>query len=368
MLGPPPRAGEALAIMSPERETVLAPPLVSAAAPPPVLRVNPGTVGRLGTLVYVPRAPQQLPPTTGGEVLVGQPFLLEVYELDQLQPDYRFEAPLDLFIPFTRELLDLVGGDPEALTLKFYDESVSPPTWTELPTEIIGDGLYAAVDHLTVFSLTVEQSVLGDVDPAPDGGVIRTGSLHLSSLYGRSLPLSVGDVVSVSIIVDAGGDAAGGFDVTLLYPTGLLELVDVDFTGSYCDEPAAPVHQAGSVKLGCQVVGLGYVGAGGVLAELTMRAVGSGLATLSFGPGTRLLSAFDQEDILGFAPPLVMAIDTAIPAVTLPEPIAVQLAGREGISALAVVIAAFLVVLAASGAGYALRSPVRRALLRRRLR
>ena len=98
-----------------------------------------------------------------------------------------------------------------------------------------------------------------------------------------------------------------------------------------------------------------------------MRAVGNGLATLSFDPSTRMLSAFDQNEILGFAPPLVMAIGIAIPAVTLPEPIAVQLLDGGGLSALAVVIVVFLVVLAASGAGYALQGPIRRALLRRRL-
>ena len=360
--GPPPRAGEALAILAPERETVLAPPLTSAEAPPPVLRVNPGTVDDFGTLVYVPRAPSQIPLADEGEVLVGQPFLLEVYKLDELQPAYEFGAPLDIFIPFTAELLDLVGGDPTALTLKFYDESASPPAWTELPTEVIGDGLYAPVDHLTVFSLTADEEV-----PTPVVGLTRTASLHLSSLYGRSVPLAVGDVVSVSILVDAGGDAAGEFDVTLVYPPDLLELLSVDSTASYCNQPTDPSHRLGSVELGCRVVGVGHVGAGGVVAELTMQAVGRGLATLSFHPDTRVLSSFDRNDILGFAPPLVMAIDTVIPAVVHPEPIAVQLPEPGGASTLVVVIIVVLVVLAAAGTGYALRGSIRRAVVRRRL-
>ena len=365
--GPPPRAGEALAIVTPERETVLAPPLTSAEAPPPVLRVNPGTVDDFATLVYVPRAPNQVPLATEGEALVGQPFLLEVYKLDELQSAYEFGAPLDIFIPFTAEMLDLVGGDPTLLTLKFYDESASPPAWTELPTEVIGDGLYAPVDHLTVFSLTADQEALGLGDLPPVEGLTRTASLLLSSLYGRSVPLAVGDVVSVSILVDAGGDAAGEFDVTVVYPPDLLELLSVDSTGSYCNQPTEPSHRLGSVDLGCRVVGVGHVGAGGVVAELTMQAVGRGLATLSFHPDSRVLSSFDRNDILGFAPPLVMAIDTAIPAVVHPEPIAVQLPDPGGASALVVVILVILGVLAAAGAGYALRGSIRRALLRRRL-
>ena len=309
--GPPARAGEALAVVSPERETLLAPPPTSPGDPPPILRVNPGTVDSFATLAYAPRAPQQVPPPNEGEALVGQPFVLEVYKLDQLQLDYAFQAPLDVFIPFTNELLDLVGGDPTVLVLQFFDERADPPQWTELETLVISDGLYVALEHVTTFSLTARAQIVGE-DPTRDLGLRRTASLSLSSLYGRSVPLAVGDIVSVGVFADSGGDAVGEFDITLVYPQDILAVTTVDSRGSVCQDTTPATHRLGSVTLRCRVLGAGFVGVGGLVANLTMQATGNGLATVSFHENTRVLSAFDNDEILGFAPPIVLAIGAPI--------------------------------------------------------
>ena len=109
--GPPLQAGEVLAIVNPAKETVLAPPPSPGGPPPPVLVAKAGTTEQTIILVYAPKEPQQLPAPRSGDAFVGQPFLLEAYRLDKQTEEYQFAEPLDLYIPFTQELLDLVEGD-----------------------------------------------------------------------------------------------------------------------------------------------------------------------------------------------------------------------------------------------------------------
>ena len=178
--GPPLQAGEVLAIVNPAKETVLAPPPSPGGPPPPVLVAKAGTTEQTIILVYAPKEPQQLPAPRSGDAFVGQPFLLEAYRLDKQTEEYQFAEPLDLYIPFTQELLDLVEGDPRRLQLQFYDERATPPRWVDIPTQVIQNGVYATLEHLSLFALTAPASIVGKYIDIEVPQFPLTASLFLS--------------------------------------------------------------------------------------------------------------------------------------------------------------------------------------------
>jgi len=338
--GPPPRAGEALTVVNPTQETVLAPPPTPGAPPPPVLVAKPGTTQEIVALLYAPRAPQQLLPASPGQTFVGQPFELDAYHLGQALADYRFSEPMDYFVPFSQEMLDQVGGDASQFTLRFYDENASPPQWVALPTEVIQDGLYVPLAHLSLFSLTVpEGAIVGGV-PVDIPSIPHTAALFLSSLYDKSIPLTQGDVASVDLMVDSGGFHIGHVEATILYPEDLLEVTGVEIAGSICDQwPSPPLQEPGRILVRCDISGDGYDGHSALVANLTMRAKGSGLPTISFAPESRVTTATEGLDILGYMPQMALSINREVPVVVYPEPVVPTLV-EKGISLLMIAIAA----------------------------
>ena len=344
--GPPLQAGEVLAIVNPARETVLAPPPSPGGPPPPVLVAKAGTTEETIILTYAPKEPQQLPAPKSGDAFVGQPFLLEAYRLDQPVEGYQFIEPLDLYIPFTQELLDLVEGDPSRLQLQFYDEQATPPRWVDIPTQVIQNGVYAALEHLSLFALTAPASIVGKYIDIDLPQVPMTASLFLSSFYNRSITLGIAEIVEVSVVVDGGGTPIREIQATIVNTGSLVDVLHVDIEGSVCDEwPEDPVQEPGLVRLHCSVSGEGYSGPSAVVATLILRTQAGGLATLAVGEQSLVTGAVEPFNILGSTAELVLAVDRDVPIAVFPEP-AVPPPLDEGTSVftIAVILASVVLV------------------------
>jgi len=320
--GPPPQAGETLTVLVPSKERVLAPPPMEDGPPPPVLIAPPGTTDRIVNLVYTPKVPQQLPLPPQGQMVVGQAFQLEAYHLDQRLPAFSFAGTLDIYVPFSRDLLDVVEGDASRFTLCFYDEEATPPAWTPLPTEVLSDGLHAQVNHLSLFTLVASVEEGQEVASGETPILRPTAAVFFASAYDRTMSLERGDVVTITLLLDAGGTPVGKVDVTVLIPEKLVEVVNIDTAGSICDVwSAAPVVEPGHVTIACAISGPGYAGIAAPVAELTLRMKSGGLATLSFASDSRVLAQEQPVDILGIAQEMVLAIEREVPPVIYPEPV-----------------------------------------------
>ena len=353
--GPPPRAGEVLAILNPSTESVLAPPPSPGAPPPPVVVARAGTTQEIVTLVYSPRQIPQLPAAAPGDALVGQPFELEAYRLDKALPGIEFATPLDLYVPFSQGLLDVVEGDARKLELAFYDREASPPGWVVLPTEVLANGIYAPVAHLTLFSLTAPADLVSKHAPVETPAVPLTASLYLSSFYHRSITLGLGEVAFVEAMLDSGGTPVRQIEATIAYPEQNIRVLHVDTEESVCDQwPSGPTQEPGRILIRCSISGDGDTGRSGRVAGLVLWAQVGGLTEVAFTPESRVLAVKDNVDVLGFTPAMVLAIATDVPPVVYPEPVVAE-PPDEGISLRTIVVLVLFVVgVPALGLGLAL--------------
>ena len=358
--GPPPRAGETLAIANPGRETVLAPPAVSSDAPPPIVRIPPGATGEILNLVYVPRAAVQLPPADPDDAFVGQPFELTAYRLDRPVEGLEFERPIDVFVPFSEQLLTVVDGDPNLLGLQFFDTSLDPAAWVEIQSEVIQDGIRGTVVHLTLFTVAapreiVEKHVTVEVPLTP-----KTASLFFRTLYDRSVPVSLGATISVDVMLDSGGLPVEGIRGQVRFPNELLEVAAIGVEGTVCGEwTAGPTAGAGQVDLDCRIPGGGYDGGSVLVARLSMTATARGIAELTFGADSSVTAFGGLTDILGLSLPATLAIDTDVPVVAYAKPAIpapVEVAPSGGVTPIIVSVAALVFVSGAAGLGYVLWS------------
>jgi hypothetical protein len=337
--GPTKRAGEVLAIVNPIRETRLSPAGTPGEPPPPVIVAEPGSTASIITLSYSPRQPGRLPPLNDGDAYVGPAFELDAYILDQVQPSYEFIRPLSINIPYTRELLDKVGDDVSQLKFQFYDESVQPKRWVDLPVNRLANGIRVSVDHLTMFAVVAPEELVAANGLVEQTGEFETASLVFSSLYERSVALTSGDLTTVDLLVDSGGRPVNTVGTTVLFPSDLVEIVEVRTKGSVCDEGVtAPVNQQGEVELDCRVSGEGFSGASGIVATFVVRAISSGHAMLSFAPGAAVTTPGLAANLLGFSPDMLIAIDTELPEPWYPAAITPRQV-EEGLSVEFIVVA-----------------------------
>ena len=357
--GPPPRAGETLAVVNPVRETILAPPPASADAPPPVVRIQPGATGEILSLAYVPRDAVQLPPADPGDAFVGQPFELNAYRLDSPMEGLEFERPIDVFVPFSEQLLEVVDGDPDLLRLQFFDTSVDPAVWVEVESVVIRDGVRGTVHHLTLFSVTAPKEVVEKHVPVEAPLTPKTASLFFRTLYDRSVPIALGATISVDVMLDSGGLPVEGIRGQVRFPQDLLEVAAVRVEGSVCgDWTAGPTAGVGEVDLDCRIPG-GYHGESTLVARLSFTAKSSGVAELTFGADSSVSAFGGLTDILGLSPAAILAIDTDVPLVVYAKPAVptrVEEPPSSGVTPIIVSVAALVFVSGAAGLGYVLWS------------
>ena len=306
-------------------------------------------VDEIVILQYVPRSPEQVPAAGQGRTTVGQAFEIEAYNLDQLLEDYRFTGPLEVFIPFTQELLDQVDGDPSQLTLHFYDEVTG--RWAAIPTTVIRDGLYARVEHLTLFSLLAPVQSVGTLVVPPD--VPLEVSLFLSSLYDESVPLHVGDTAHATLFVDSGGLRIVQVVATIIYPQELIEVIDVDISRSVCNRwPSDPLVEPGLIRLNCGITGTGYSGGSIPVIDIAVRSINRGIAGLTISSDSQVNAVDDFFNLLGYRSGVTLYIDEEIPAAQYPSAVVPQNLPRDLSGLIAAIVS--LTVLAGGAAAAAL--------------
>lgn len=109
--------------------------------------------------------------------------------------------------------------------------------------------------------------------------------------------VSVGNIVSVRVVVNTSGEAINNAEAIVQFPTGLLEVVSVSKSSSifslWVEEPIFS-NSAGTVKFNGGVANPGFNGSNGTLISITFKAKASGTASLLFAD-----SAVRKNDGLG---------------------------------------------------------------------
>ena len=137
-----------------------------------------------------------------------------------------------------------------------------------------------------------------------------------------SASVSVGNIVSVKVVVNTSGEAINNAEAIIQFPSGLLEVVSVSKSSSvfslWVEEPIFS-NSSGIVKFNGGVANPGFNGSNGSLISITFRAKASGTASLLFtdaavrkndGLGTNILTNMGNAQF---------SLRGAVPAPTVPE-------------------------------------------------
>ena len=158
--------------------------------------------------------------------------------------------------------------------------------------------------------------------PPPDAPAVpHTASLYLSSLHGNSVPLDVEDVTSVYLMVDSGGSPISSAEATITFSLEQTELVAVNTGGAVCEQgQRLSTLEPGVLVLECDFSGAAFNGVVS-LAELSVRAIAVGLATLSVSPESVVIASEEGIDVLGHTGGTALAIGIPVPPIFYPEPV-----------------------------------------------
>lgn len=111
-------------------------------------------------------------------------------------------------------------------------------------------------------------------------------SLSLSS---ASAVVTAGDIVTVKVLVNAGGQAINTAEGTLQFPIDVLEALSLNKTSSifsiWVEEPSFS-NQTGEVSFSGGLPSPGYQGSSGTVFSVSFRAKRAGVATLSLADAT----------------------------------------------------------------------------------
>jgi len=125
-----------------------------------------------------------------------------------------------------------------------------------------------------------------------------TGTADAATLYTRPslTKVSVGNIVSIQVLVNTGGEVINNAETTVQYPPDLLEIISLDKTSIFSlwvQEPSYS-NYTGQISLNGGVPNPGFQGTGGKILSITFRAKKTGTASVVF-----LDSAVRANDGLG---------------------------------------------------------------------
>ena len=133
--------------------------------------------------------------------------------------------------------------------------------------------------------------------------ICTTATAHAATLYfsPSSGNFSVGDILTVSVLVNTQGKAINNIDTIINFPTGLLDIVSVNKSGSifslWVEEPAFS-DSAGVITLNGGLPTPGFTGTAGKLINIVFRARSAGTASLIFSSGAVRANDGHGTDIL----------------------------------------------------------------------
>lgn len=143
--------------------------------------------------------------------------------------------------------------------------------------------------------------------------------------------VSVGNIVSVKVVVNTSGEAINNAEATIQFPSDLLEVVSVSKSSSifslWVEEPTFS-NSSGTIKFNGGVANPGFNGRNGSIASITFKAKTPGAASLLFadaavrkndGLGTNILSDIQVAVINVSQSPLIVpeiVSDTNAPEIT----------------------------------------------------
>src|SRR3989338_3022737 len=142
--------------------------------------------------------------------------------------------------------------------------------------------------------------------------------------------VSVGNIISIKVVVNTSGEAINNAEAIIQFPSGLLEVVSVSKSSSvfslWVEEPIFS-NSSGTVKFNGGVANPGFNGSNGSLVSITFKAKASGTASILFtdaavrkndGLGTDILTSKNSGvvQIRAVKPPTPTPTPTPTPKIT----------------------------------------------------
>jgi hypothetical protein len=131
--------------------------------------------------------------------------------------------------------------------------------------------------------------------------------LNSGKVYAQNASLSfspasttviVSQTVTITVMVDSGGENISGVTADFTYPSNLLEFVSIDSANSEFSVEAEADHVTGTVFLSRAVSGGNTFNGTGEVSRVTFRGLSNGTSTLTFTDDT-LVTSSGEDDILG---------------------------------------------------------------------
>lgn len=163
-------------------------------------------------------------------------------------------------------------------------------------------------------------SVIGFIFP------LLASAATLSAVPGAS-SVTVGDIVTVRIVVNADGTAINQSNATLRFPSSILEVISVSKSSSiftlWVEEPAYS-NGGGTVTFDGGLPTPGYSGSYGTVLSVTFRAKQTGTASISFGDAAVRANDGFGTDVLTYSGgtqiQVVGAVSPQAPVAPAPAP------------------------------------------------
>jgi hypothetical protein len=143
--------------------------------------------------------------------------------------------------------------------------------------------------HMKIYIRTIRYASLGLLTVFAVFSCAHTALAATLSVSAAPVPVTVGDVVTVKVVVNAGGQAINTTEGTLQFPSDILDVVSIDKSSSifsiWVEEPSFS-NQAGTVSFSGGLPSPGFNGANGTVVKVVFHAKRSGTATLSLSGAT----------------------------------------------------------------------------------